>query len=188
MHVLITGHEQVWVSILLVCRTFAITLIIIYFENVHFFHANLGLDVFTHMKSPHTSLNTAHLECKPSTFMSSSTYSFQVLLFILLHLTHATSTFLQADTQSSTLMLQMSKPPQFCHASPHPPHSVLPKNCTNPHCIFYPSATPRTSISPHPLRPLQTDNADFLSSLLRFQSHMSTHSGHNPCIFFFYVV
>ena len=56
------------------------------------------------MKSLHTSLNTAHSECKPSPFMSSSTHSFHVFLF-LLHLAPATSTFLQADTQSSTLLL-----------------------------------------------------------------------------------
>ena len=34
-----------------------------------------------------------------------------------------------------------------CHASPHPPHSVYPKDCTIPHCVFYLSATLRTSIS-----------------------------------------
>ena len=45
------------------------------------------------------------------------------------------STFLQADTQSSTLLRSI------CHASPHPPCSVYPKNCTNPRCAFYPSAT-----------------------------------------------
>ena len=56
------------------------------------------------MKSLHTSLNTAHSGCKPSTFMSSSTHSFQVFLFLPLHLAPATSTFLQADIQSSTLI------------------------------------------------------------------------------------
>ena len=34
------------------------------------------------------------------------------------------------------------------HASPHPPHSAHPEDCTNPHCASYPSATPHTSISP----------------------------------------
>ena len=66
--------------------------------------------MFAQMKSLHTSLNNAHSGCKPSTSMSLSTHSFQVFLFLLLHLAPATSIFLQANTQSSTL--QMSKPPQ----------------------------------------------------------------------------
>ena len=56
------------------------------------------------MKSLYTSLNTTHSGCKPSTFISSSTHSFQVFLFLPLHLAPATFTFLQADTQSSTLL------------------------------------------------------------------------------------
>ena len=59
---------------------------------------------FAHMKSLHISLNTAHSGCNPSTSMSSFTHSLQVFLFLPLHLTPATSTFLQADTQSSTLV------------------------------------------------------------------------------------
>ena len=81
-----------------------IIIIIIYFENIHFFCDKLGLDVCPYEVPPHTSLNTAHSECKPNTFMSSSTHSFQVFLFLPLHLTPATSIFLQADTQSSTLL------------------------------------------------------------------------------------
>ena len=38
--------------------------------------------MFAHMNSLHTSMNTAHSGCKPSTFMSSSTHSFQVFLFL----------------------------------------------------------------------------------------------------------
>ena len=59
---------------------------------------------FAHLKSLHISLNTAYSGCKPNTFMSSSTHSFQVFLFLPLHLTPATSTFLQANTKSSTLV------------------------------------------------------------------------------------
>ena len=73
-------------------------IIIVYFENVCFLPLGLA-----HMKSLHTSLNTTHSECKPSTLMSSSTHSFQVFLFLPSHLAPVTSTFLQADTQSSTL-------------------------------------------------------------------------------------
>ena len=35
-------------------------MIIIYFENIHFFHAQLGLDVSPDMNSLHVSLNTGH--------------------------------------------------------------------------------------------------------------------------------
>ena len=48
-------------------------IIIIYFENVHFFHTTLSIDVCQYEVPP--SLNTAHSECKPSTFMSSFTLS-----------------------------------------------------------------------------------------------------------------
>ena len=48
------------------------------------------------------------------------------------HLAPATSTFLpnhphfhDPDAQTTSI----------CHASPHPPHSVHPEDCTNPHCI-----------------------------------------------------
>ena len=47
----------------------------------------------------------------------------------------------------------------ICHASPHPPHSVHPEDCTNPHCISHPSVTPRTSISPSSV-PFSPDYAD----------------------------
>ena len=62
--------------------------IIIYFENVHFFHAKLGL---AHIRSLHISLNTAHSGCKPSDFISSSTHSYQIFLFLPLHLAPAST-------------------------------------------------------------------------------------------------
>ena len=40
--------------------------IIIYFQNVYFFHAQLGLDIFPDMRPLHISLNTAHSGRKPS--------------------------------------------------------------------------------------------------------------------------
>ena len=52
----------------------------------------------------------------------------------------------------------------------HPPHSVYPKDCTNPHCTFYPSATLRTSISPSSA-PSSPDYADLQPSSPMFQSH-----------------
>ena len=53
-----------------------------------------------------------------------------------------------------TLMLQMPKPPKSAmpHHICHTP--VYPKDCTIPHCAFYPSATLFTSISPSLLRPI----------------------------------
>ena len=60
------------------------------------------------MESLHISLKTTHLGRKPSTFISSSTHTFQVFLFLPLHLTPATSPFLQVDTQSSTLLRSRS--------------------------------------------------------------------------------
>ena len=62
------------------------------------------------MKPLHISLNTAHSRCKPSTFISSFTHSYQVFLPLPTHLTPANTTFVQADTQSSSLL--RSKPPQ----------------------------------------------------------------------------
>ena len=68
-----------------------------FFLNVYFFHAQLGLDVFPDMRLLHTSLNTTHSECKPSSSISSFTHSLQVILPLSTHLTPATTTFLQAD-------------------------------------------------------------------------------------------
>ena len=51
--------------------------------------------------------------------------------------------------------------PSICQASPHPPHSSHPEDFTNPHCVSYPSATPRTSISPSSI-PSSPDFVDLL--------------------------
>ena len=98
------------------------------------------------MKSLHTSLNTDHSGCKPSTFMSSSTHSSQVSLFLSLHLAPATSTFLQADTQSSALL--RSRCPNHLNLKCLTTSATLctPKRLYKykSHCTSYPSAT-----SPH---------------------------------------
>ena len=90
------------------------------------------------MKSLHISLNTAHSECKPSTFMSSST---QVFLFLPLHLTPATSTLLQAHTQSYTL-LHYSCPyfPIHVPSFSHPWAIIL--LLSHPWAIIFPSLCP----------------------------------------------
>ena len=90
--------------------------------------------------------------------MSLSTQSFQVFLFLPLHLTPATSTFLQANTQSSTLLRsQMLQTTSICHASPHPPHSVHPEDCTQIHTAFpILQRHPTHPSHHHPFGPLQT--------------------------------
>ena len=92
-----------------------IIIIIIYFLNVHFFHAQLGLDVFPDMRLLYISLNTTHSECKPSSSIPSFTHSLQDFLPLPAHPTPATTTFLQADTQSYALHAQTTS---IYHASP----------------------------------------------------------------------
>ena len=74
------------------------------FLKRQFLHAQLGSDVFPDMRPLHISLNTAHSLCKPSFFISSFTHSYQVFLPLPAPLLPATTTFLQADTQSSSLL------------------------------------------------------------------------------------
>ena len=102
-------------------------IIIIYFKNVHYFHAQQWLNVFPDMRSLHISMDTTHSECKPNSsisWLSSFTHSLQVFLPLPAHLTPATTTFLQADTQSSPLL-----------RSTCPNHLNLPpkQTCTIPH-------------------------------------------------------
>ena len=57
------------------------------------------------MKPLHISLNTPHSACKPSSFISSFVlHTFKPSLPLPAHFTPATTTFLQADTQSSPLL------------------------------------------------------------------------------------
>ena len=76
------------------------------FWKRQFIPCSAGLDVCpeSEMKPLHISQNTAHSVCKLSSFMSSFTHPLQVFLPLLTHLFSATSTFLQADTQSSPLL------------------------------------------------------------------------------------
>ena len=67
-------------------------------------NAQLGSDVCPDMWPLQTSMNTAHSECKPSSTVSSFTHSLHVFLPLPTHLTPATTTFLQADTQSSPFL------------------------------------------------------------------------------------
>ena len=85
----------------------------------------------------------------------------------------------------SILMLHMPKAPNHLNLPCLTTSATLstPKDCTNPHCASYPSAAPLTSISPSSV-PSSPDFADLQPSSPRFQSHMSTHSGHKTCISF----
>ena len=116
-------------------------IIVIYFQNVHFFHAQLGLNVCPDMKTLHISLNTAHSGCKPSSSISSFTHCLQVFLPLPLLFFPTTSTFLQANTQSSPLLVPNAQTISLYHASPPQPRSEHPKDCTRPHFTSCPSET-----------------------------------------------
>ena len=105
------------------------------------------------MRPLHISLNTTHSECRPSSSISSFTHSLQVFLPLLAHLTPATTTFLQADTQSSPLLRStMPKPPQS--TTPHHlSHALNPQKTVQIHSAF--SILQRHPTHPshhHPLR------------------------------------
>ena len=104
------------------------------------------------MKFLHTSLNTAHSGCKPSTFMSLSTHSIQVFIFLPIHLAPATSTFLQADTQSSTLL--RSRCPNHVDNFHNTSQSNFNDSFQNCHSIlsFMPLHEPQASASTLPLQ------------------------------------
>ena len=94
--------------------------------------------MFCPLRSPSTHPWNQALSCHHSHTLSMSS------LFLPIHLAPATSTFLQADTQSSTLLC--SKPPQS--ATPHHIRHTLyihPEDCRNLHYLSYPSATPQIS-------------------------------------------
>ena len=102
------------------------------FENLHFFHAKVGLDIYSYEVRPHIpeyctfKLQTMLFHFILHTF--SPSLPFQV--FIPLHLTSATSTFLQGNTQSSTLLRSRCSN-QFnlpCLASCHICHTLYTQN------------------------------------------------------------
>ena len=67
-----------------------------------------------HLPNCSFSAQIAHSGFKPSSSMSLSTHSFQVFLFLLLHLAPTTFTFLQADTQSFTLLCSFTYEVYLC--------------------------------------------------------------------------
>ena len=93
-------------------------IIIIYFENVHFFHARLGLDVCTDMKSLHI---TRLVPCHHLHTLPKSPYPYtcpqQPPHLYKLTPDHPHSYVPDAQTIS------------ICHASSLQPHSVYPEYC-----------------------------------------------------------
>ena len=116
------------------------------FLKCHFFHAKLGLDVCPYEVPPYIPENCP-LGPQTKHFHVVIHASFQVFLFLPSHLTPATSAFLQVETQSSHSYNPDAQTTSIYHTSPHLPHSVHPKDYTNPHCIYYSSMTLHTSIS-----------------------------------------
>ena len=142
------------------------------------------------MRPLHISLNTAQTGCKPSSSVSSFTHSLQSSCPYspppnYLH-SYVTSTFLQANTQSSPLL-----------RSTVPNHLNLPWN-SFPHHLSLALNTQKTiqDLTSHILSFRDTphihltiirsalsrlwQNADSQPALPMSQSHMSTHSGHRP--------
>ena len=118
------------------------------------------------MKPLHISPNTAHSGCKPSAFIS-SIHTFIPSLPPYTCTSHPCHHHISTGRHPiiRTLTFHMPKPPQST-----PPHhlierSVHQKDCTNPHCVSYPSATlthPSHPSHHHPFRPLQTLQIRFL--------------------------
>ena len=129
--------------------------------------------MFSHMKFLHTSMNTDHSGCRPSTSMSF--YSFPYISPL------PPPHFYRPIPNQSTL--QMSKPSQSAMPrSPHPP-LCTPRRLYKSTLRFLSfSNTPHIHLSSIP------NFADMLSSSPRFQSHMSIHFGHNLVYLSFNVV
>ena len=135
------------------------------------------------MRLLHISLNTTYSECKPSSSISFFTYSLQVFLPLPAHLTSVITTFLQADTQSSPFLRSTCPNKLNLPCLTTSATRSTPKRLYKSTLHFLCLATPRTSISPSSV-PSSRDFADLQLSLPRFQSYMSIHSGHKPCISF----
>ena len=109
-----------------------IIIIIVYFEKVHFFQAQLGLEVCPDMRSLHISLNSVHSGCKLSTFMASFTHSLQVFLLFPTLLPYYLRP-LWTHLRHSTHMIELWPTPFF--QTPHgcsPESSISSRRCISP--------------------------------------------------------
>ena len=110
------------------------------------------------------------------------TFSPRIPIPTPLYLALATSTFLQADTQSSTLLRSRCTNHLSLHAAPHPPHSVYLNDCTNSHCTFYILQRHST----HPLTIIHSIQAMQILSLQRpCFSPICTHTLHSSSVYIF---
>ena len=107
------------------------------------------------MKSLHISINIAHSGCKPSNFMSLFTQSLQVFLPYPYTSSLPPPHFYISSTLSHSCAPD-AQTTSNCHASPHPPHSEYPRDCTNPHFSSCPSRHSTHPSHHHTLRSLKT--------------------------------
>ena len=122
------------------------------------FSTQLGLDVCPDMKPLHISLNTAHSACKPSSFISSFTHSYQVYTCIHQVYTHSSlyphisplppPHFYRPTPNHLRSYVPHAQTTSIYHTPPLLPRSEYPKDCTSLHFASYPSGTHHTSISP----------------------------------------
>ena len=140
---------------------------LIFFLNIHFFHAQLGLDVFPNLRLLHTSLNATHSQCKhpyhPSHTLSKFSYPY-------LHISPLSSPHFYRLTPNH---LHSYVPPaqttSIYHASTPQPCSE-PQKTVQIHTappILQRHHTMRTSISPSSVLSFP-DFADLLSSSIKF--------------------
>ena len=100
------------------------------------------------MRPLRISLNTAHSACKPSSFISSFTHSYQVFLPLYPHISPLPPPHFYRPTSNHLhSYVPHAQTTSIYHTSPLLPRSEYPKDCTSPHFASYPSETPHTSIS-----------------------------------------
>ena len=94
------------------------------------------------MRSLHIFLNTTHSGCQPGSSISSLTHSLQVFQ-LYPHISPLPPPhFYRPTTNRLHSHAPHVKTTSIYRASPPQPHSEPSKECTNPQCAFYPSATP----------------------------------------------
>ena len=157
----------------------AINHYLIWFENVHMFHAKLQLEVCPMYEVPPQIPEHCPFRLQPKQFHVIF-HTFSSNLPAPAHASHPCHHHHHISTGRHpiihTLLLQMSKPSHS--AMPHHiRHTLNTQKTTNPNYAFCPSVTLQTSISPS-YALLSPDYPDFQPSLPMSQSHKLTRSGH----------
>ena len=145
------GHSgsqlnNLFITVIWILKCVQPLIIIIYFSNVHFFHAQLGLDVLPDMRPVHISLHIAHskLQIKLIYIILHTIPIFHILYSHLSPCHHHISKAPNQWPIISTLTFHMPKPPQSTMPH-HLSHALNPKNCSRPHFVSYPSEKHHTS-------------------------------------------